>query len=79
VPVLNYLRRDRFDVGGARRARGLRLVATDIGWSTRSGPEVTGTGEALAMALAGRSGVANELGGDGKPIMESRLYPSSNP
>jgi uncharacterized protein (TIGR03083 family) len=78
VPVLNYLRRDRFDVGGARRARGLRLVATDIGWSTGRGPEVRGTGEALAMALAGRGGVADELGGDGKPIMKSRLCASSN-
>ena len=33
-------------IHGFRHRRGLRMVATDLGWSVGTGPEVTGTGEA---------------------------------
>lgn len=48
----------------AKRARRFRLVATDIDWSAGDGPEITGTGEALLMMIAGRD-VAAELAGPG--------------
>ena len=51
--------------GGTRRHRGLELRATDIDWSLGSGPDVSGTAEALLMALAGRRSVFAELNGDG--------------
>ena len=35
-------------------AKGLKLVATDVDWAAGAGPEVTGPGEALLMAAAGR-------------------------
>src|SRR5437763_671451 len=38
-----------------RRTKGLRLVATDIGWSAGTGPEVCGPGEAIFMAANGRA------------------------
>ena len=41
-------------IGAFRRIRGLRLVATDLDWAMGKGAEVTGTGEALLMAMAGR-------------------------
>ena len=41
-------------IRGAWRARGVRLVATDLDWAHGKGPEVRGTGEALLMAMAGR-------------------------
>ena len=34
--------------------KGLKLVATDVDWTVGDGPEVTGPGEALLMAAAGR-------------------------
>jgi uncharacterized protein (TIGR03083 family) len=56
-----------------RRMRGLRFVATDVAWSTGNGPEVRGTGEALALAMAGRQVVLNELEGDGVDLLRRRL------
>ncbi len=41
-------------VGAKKRAAGLRLVATDVAWSHGDGPEVSGTGEAILLALTGR-------------------------
>ncbi|MGF6881477.1 uncharacterized protein (TIGR03083 family) [Nocardia sp. GAS34] len=56
-----------------RRTRGLRFVATDLDWSSGSGPEVRGTGEALALAIAGRPVVLDELDGDGVPVLRARM------
>lgn len=53
------------DISGLWRTRGVRLVATDIGFSAGSGLEVRGTAEALLMVIAGRRGVASELSGPG--------------
>jgi len=51
-----------------KRAKGLRLVARDIGWWSGTGPEVDGPGEAILMALNGRAGAVEELGGEGVPV-----------
>ena len=56
-----------------RHTRGLRLVATDVAWQKGSGPEVQGTGEAIALATAGRPVVLDELSGDGVPLLRRRL------
>lgn len=56
-----------------RHTRGLRFVATDLDWSRGSGPEVRGTGEAIALATAGRPIVLPELDGDGVRTLRSRL------
>lgn len=56
-----------------RNARGLKLIATDIDWSTGDGPEVTGSGEALLMSLAGRPQAVDELGGAGLGTLRSRV------
>lgn len=53
------------DIGGLWSTRGVRLAATDIGFSAGWGPEVRGTAEALLMVIAGRRGVASELSGPG--------------
>ena len=53
-------------IRGAWRARGVRLVATDLDWSHGTGPEVRGTGEALLMAMAGRRAALDDLDGPGK-------------
>jgi uncharacterized protein (TIGR03083 family) len=59
-----------FGVGGGsyKRARDVRLVATDIGWVSGTGPEVRGTGEAILMAINGRD-VSDELDGPGLDLL----------
>jgi uncharacterized protein (TIGR03083 family) len=56
-----------------RYTKGLRFVASDIEWASGSGPEVRGTGEALALAMVGRSTVLAELEGDGVVILTQRV------
>ena len=60
-------------VRGIWRARGLRLVATDVDWSAGRGAEVHGRGEALLMAMGFRRGVAAELSGPGQPKLAQRI------
>jgi uncharacterized protein (TIGR03083 family) len=56
-----------------RRAKGLRLVAPDIGWWAGTGPELRGPGEAILMALNGRAGAIDELTGEGAHILAGRI------
>jgi uncharacterized protein (TIGR03083 family) len=60
-------------LGAGRRIKGLHLVATDIDWRHGDGPEVSGTGEALLMAMAGRPQVVDELAGPGQATLTARL------
>jgi uncharacterized protein (TIGR03083 family) len=60
-------------LGAGRRIKGLRLVATDIEWQHGNGLEVSGTGEALLMAMAGRPEVVDELTGPGQGTLAARL------
>ena len=56
-----------------KRAKGLRLVAPDIGWWAGRGPEVSGAGEAILMALNGRAQALSDLTGDGVPVLAGRI------
>ncbi len=60
-------------LGAGRRIRGLRLRATDIDWVHGRGPEVTGPGEALLMAMAGRPAALADLDGAGRDTLAGRL------
>lgn len=60
-------------LGAGRRIRGLRLRANDIDWAHGRGPEVTGPGEALLMAMAGRPAALADLDGPGLPTLAKRL------
>ena len=60
-------------LGAGRRIRGLHLKATDVSWEHGSGPEVTGSGEALLLAMSGRPQVAEELDGPGKVTLIERM------
>ncbi|MBW0014705.1 maleylpyruvate isomerase family mycothiol-dependent enzyme [Mycobacterium sp.] len=60
-------------LGAGRRIRGLRLRATDIDWVHGRGPEVSGTGEALLMAMTGRPAALADLGGPGLATLAKRL------
>ena len=56
-----------------RNANGLRMCATDFAWTLGDGPEVTGTGEALLLALAGRPAALEHLDGPGLDTLRHRL------
>lgn len=56
-----------------RYVRGLKWVALDIDWTRGPGPEVRGSGEALALAMVGRSAVIPELEGEGVRLLAQRL------
>ncbi|OXM54263.1 maleylpyruvate isomerase family mycothiol-dependent enzyme [Amycolatopsis alba] len=56
-----------------KRSRGLRLIATDLGWSAGSGLELRGPGEAILMAITGRATALGELSGPGAAILASRM------
>jgi len=60
-------------IRGFWRARGLRLVATDLDWSGGRGRLVQGPAEALLMAIAGRHGATEQLSGPGQPILAARI------
>ncbi|MEU8415554.1 maleylpyruvate isomerase family mycothiol-dependent enzyme [Amycolatopsis japonica] len=60
-------------VKAGKRARGLRLVATDLDWTAGSGPEVRGPGEAVLLSIAGRDVALDELSGPGAEILASRM------
>lgn len=60
-------------LGAGRRIRGLRLRATDIEWEHGHGPEVTGPGEALLMAMSGRAAALADLAGPGQDTLAARL------
>lgn len=56
-----------------KTVRGLRLVASDAGWSGGDGPAVEGPGEAIVMAAAGRRAAVEDLSGEGAEILRARL------
>jgi uncharacterized protein (TIGR03083 family) len=60
-------------IRGAWRARGVRLVATDLDWTAGRGPEVRGPGEALLMAMAARPAALADLDGPGKAKLASHI------
>ncbi|MFD6449268.1 maleylpyruvate isomerase family mycothiol-dependent enzyme [Nocardia sp. NPDC055165] len=70
IAVLNYPDPFAFP---ARYAKGLRFVATDVDWSSGDGPEVRGPGEAIALAVVGRTAALADLTGGGLPELRRRL------
>ncbi|MEV0551312.1 maleylpyruvate isomerase family mycothiol-dependent enzyme [Nocardia salmonicida] len=70
VAVLSYP--DPFAFPG-RFTKGLRFVATDVSRSSGEGPEVRGPGEAIALAVVGRTVALDDLTGDGLPELRRRL------
>jgi uncharacterized protein (TIGR03083 family) len=60
-------------LGAGSRIRGLRLRATDVNWLHGKGTEVSGTGEALMMAMAGRPAALADLAGPGLATLTARL------
>lgn len=73
---LQMYTRVSFPVGTKKRIDSLRLVANDIGWSYGAGPEVSGPGSALLLAMTGRAAGLNDLAGDGLATLRQRMEPA---
>ncbi len=67
-----------FGIGGGsyKRALDLRLVATDIGWTSGEGREVRGPGEAIQIAINGRDAI-DELEGPGLEVLVGASAPTA--
>ncbi|TCO62249.1 uncharacterized protein (TIGR03083 family) [Actinocrispum wychmicini] len=55
------------------RLTGLRVTATDTGWTHGDGAPVRGRAEALLLAIGGRAVAFDELAGDGVPLLRARV------
>lgn len=72
IAVLNATPRLGSVFGARKRTKELRFVATDVDWSWGSGPEVSGPGEALLMAMLGRRDALKDLDGPGLATLSAR-------
>jgi uncharacterized protein (TIGR03083 family) len=72
VRVADFYKGSNLIVGAKQRIDGLTLRATDTGWSSGSGPEVTGPHLSLILAMTGRSGALADLSGEGLGTLKSR-------
>ena len=72
--VLDYLVRPGTQrIFGRRGGPDVTLVATDLGWTHGSGPQVEGPAEACGLVLAGRAVGLTQLSGPGKGALEQWL------
>jgi uncharacterized protein (TIGR03083 family) len=72
VIVAEAYKKSNMVAGTKRRIAGLSLQATDIDWSTGSGPVVSGPMLALLMTMAGRHAAIEDLEGEGAESLLSR-------
>jgi uncharacterized protein (TIGR03083 family) len=72
VTVADLYKGSNLIAGTKRRIAGLSLQATDVGWSTGSGPMVSGPMLSLLMAMAGRQAAIEDLEGEGVETLWSR-------
>jgi uncharacterized protein (TIGR03083 family) len=73
IEVAENVKNVGFPLGAKKRVAGLRLVATDLAWSTGEGPSVEGPAESLILAMAGRRNGLNELSGEGVATLAARM------
>jgi hypothetical protein len=62
-----------FPVGTKRRIEGLRLHASDLDWTHGTGPEISGAGVSLLLAMTGRMPGLEDLSGDGLHTLRGRM------
>lgn len=72
VPVLDFLPM-ALALPSWRNVRGIRLVATDLGWTHGNGPEVAGRAESILMAVSGRPIALADLSGPGLERLAARV------
>lgn len=73
-PVLDFLTSRIPMLGSIRGGRPkMTWTATDLHWTTGTGPDVRGSAEAVGLVLAGRSAMLDRLEGPGVPLLRDWL------
>ena len=62
-----------FPLHAKKRIAGLRMTATDSDWSVGEGPPLEGPLAALIFVMAGRKVPLEDLSGEGKQTLQSRM------
>jgi uncharacterized protein (TIGR03083 family) len=70
VSAADFYKSSNLLIGAKGRIAGLTVRATDVDWSTGSGPEVSGPMISLVLAMCGRP--ATDLSGEGATTLASR-------
>jgi uncharacterized protein (TIGR03083 family) len=70
--VADFFKGSNLLIGSKRRIAGLRLHATDAGWSTGAGPEVSGPLLSLVLVMTGRAAALDDLSGEGLAVLRRR-------
>jgi uncharacterized protein (TIGR03083 family) len=73
VTVADTVKGIGFPLQAKKRVAGLHMTATDADWSAGDGPSVEGPLASLIFVMAGRKAPLEDLSGDGKQILQSRL------
>ena len=60
-----FYQRSNLLIGAKTRVAGLKLKASDADWSIGEGPEVTGPGISLLLAMTGRRAALEDISGEG--------------
>jgi len=77
VACLEMYKQANFPLGTKKRIDGLRLVAVDVDWTHGNGPEVSGPGLSMLMAMTGRHQGLDALSGDGVATLRTRMVSAS--
>ncbi len=72
VTVASFYKRNGFPLKVKSRIAGVTLRMTDADWSYGSGPEVSGPGVSILMAMVGRKAALPDLSGEGIAILAGR-------
>lgn len=72
VTLAELYKKTRAPLGAKKRLVGLRLVATDVDWSTGEGPDVKGPCMSLILAMVGRTGALADCDGSGIEALRAR-------
>jgi uncharacterized protein (TIGR03083 family) len=72
VAALELFTKTGFPLNSKQRIAGVRLIASDLDWSHGDGPQITGSGLNLLLAMTGRSVGLAALAGDGVEIVRAR-------
>ena len=71
--VADFYKGSNLLLGSKKRITGLTLRATDVEWSTGTGPEVSGPALSLLLAMTGRRTGLDGLSGPGLATLQSRM------
>jgi uncharacterized protein (TIGR03083 family) len=77
VGALDLFAKMGFPVGAKRRIDGVRLVASDVGWSHGDGPLAEGSALSLLLTMTGRPDGLAGLTGEGVGVLGQRTTPTS--